>query len=176
MSVAAILGSARSDGNAARLLNAVLAGQATREFDLGVLYVRDYAYGRPVGADDFLGVVEAVAESEAVLFATPVYWYAMSGVLKRFFDRMTDLVTVHKPLGRRLAGRSVWVVACGSDPVLPNGFEVPFRATAAYFGMDYGGVLYVPMREDEPLSVEQERRAAEFGAGVFASVHPRQGV
>ena len=168
VSVVAVLGSARGDGHAARLLDAVLAGRPARQFDLGVLHVRDYVYGRLADGDDFLGVAEAVAEADAVLFVTPVYWYAMSAVLKRFIDRLTDLVTVEKPLGRRLAGRTVWVAACGSDPVLPEGFEVPFRATAAYFGMSYGGVLYVPMREDEPLSAEQERRSAALGARVFA--------
>ena len=174
MSVVAVLGSARSDGHAARLLNAVLAGRPVRRFDLGALHVRDYAYGRPADGDDFLAIAGAIAESEAVLFATPVYWYAMSGVLKRFFDRMTDLVTVQKPLGRRLAGRSVWVAACGSDPALPNGFEVPFQATAAYFGMSYNGALYVPMREGRPLPAGQAREAAEFGAGVFASTLSRK--
>ena len=174
MSVAAVLGSARSDGDAARLLDAVLAGRPSRRFDLGALHVRDYAYGRPADGDDFLAVAEAIAESEAVLLVTPVYWYAMSGVLKRFVDRMTDLVTVQKPLGRRLAGRSVWVAACGSDPALPDGFEVPFQATAAYFGMGYGGALYVPTRAGEPLSAEHDRRAAEFGAGVYASAGARR--
>ena len=164
--VVAVLGSARGDGHAARLLDAVLAGRPARRFDLGALHVRDYVYGRPTRGDDFLGVVEAVAAADAVLFITPVYWYAMSAVLKRFFDRLTDLVTVKKPLGRRLAGRTVWVASCGSDPAFPGG--LPFRATAAYFGMAYGGALYVPMREGEPLSAEQERRSAAFGARVFA--------
>ena len=162
-----MLGSARGDGHAARVLDAVLAGRPARRFDLGSLHVRDYAYGRPAGDDDFLRVAEAVADADAVLFATPVYWYAMSAVLKRFFDRLTDLVTVEKPLGRRLAGRTAWVAACGSDPALPEGFEVPFRATAGYFDMAYGGALYVPMREGEPLSAEQEQRTRAFGEFVF---------
>lgn len=166
--VVTVLGSARGDGHAARLLDAVLAGRPARRFDLGALHVRDYAYGRPAGGDDFLGVVEAVADADAVLFATPVYWYAMSAVLKRFVDRLTDLVTVEKPLGRRLAGRTVWVAACGSGPAFPDGFEVPFRSTAAYFDMAYGGALYVPTREGQTLSEDQERRSAAFGARVFA--------
>ena len=164
--VVSVLASARRDGHTGQLLTAVLAGRPTRLFDLGALHVGDYAY-HAAADDDFLTVVEAVAEADAVVFATPVYWYAMSGQLKRFFDRLTDLVTVRKPLGRRLRGRTVWVAACGSDPVLPEGFEVPFQATAAYFGMSYGGALYVPMREGRPLSPDQNQRAAAFGAAVF---------
>jgi len=91
----------------------------------------------------------------------------MSGVLKRFFDRLTDLVTVHKPLGRKLAGRFVWVAACGSDPTLPEGFEVPFRATAVYFGMSFGGVLYVQLPEGKALSKAQKDEATAFGMSIY---------
>ena len=164
--VVSVLASARRDGHTARLLDAVLAGRPGRRFDLGALRVEGYDYGAEAD-DDFLVVANAVAEADAVVFATPVYWYAMSGPLKQFFDRLTDLVTVRKSLGRRLSGRTVWVVACGSAPALPEGFEVPFWATAAYFGMSYGGALYVPMQEGQPLSPRSrpsrraERRRSE---------------
>lgn len=167
MSIVAILGSARNDGNAAHLLDAVLAERPARRFDLGALHIRDYTYHQPVDRDDFLAVAEAMAEADGTLFVTPIYWYTMSGVLKRFFDRLTDLVTVQKPLGRKLAGRSIWVAAWGSEPALPEGFEVPFRSTAAYFGMGYGGTFYVPMREGESLMQEQKDEAAAFGSAIF---------
>ena len=167
--VTAVLGSARGDGDAAGLLDATLAGRPARRFDIGSLRVRDYAYGGPDGDDDFVTVARALAESDAVVFVTPVYWYAMSAVLKRFFDRLTDLVTVRKSLGRQLAGRSVWLVACGSDAALPPGFEVPFRQTAAYFGMDYCGAHYALMSDGVSLSPEAASRAAAFGSRVYAA-------
>jgi hypothetical protein len=172
MNIVAVIGSARRDGDSTRLVDAVLAGRPAQRFDLASLYVRDYEYDRPVEGDDFLAVAEALANADGVLFATPVYWYAMSGVLKRFFDRLTDLITVRKPLGRRLAGRSVWVAACGTDPALPDGFEVPFRQTAEYFDMIFRGVLYVSIRNGEVLSSAQARQADEFGARMFGESAP----
>lgn len=169
MELITIVGSARGNGHAARLADAVLAGRPVRRFDLSALEIRDYEYGRAIDGDDFLPVVEALASADAALFVTPVYWYAMSGVLKRFFDRLTDLVTVRKPLGRRLAGRRVWVAACGSDPRLPRGFEVPFRDTATYLGMSYGGALYARMRDDAPLAAAQQRRIRLFGDRIFGA-------
>jgi putative NADPH-quinone reductase len=165
--VVAILGSARSDGHARVLLDAILAGRTARRFDLGVLDIGDYAYRQAPQRDDFTGVAVAMAEADAILFVTPVYWYAMSGVLKRFFDRLTDLVTVEKPLGRRLAGRTLWVGACGSDPVLPEGFEVPFRETAAYFGMEFGDAFYLAMPEGLFLTPEHNAQAAAFGSAIL---------
>ncbi|HEY0022905.1 MAG TPA: NAD(P)H-dependent oxidoreductase [Longimicrobium sp.] len=172
MNIVAIIGSARRDGDSTRLADAVLAGRSAQRLDLASLHVRDYEYGRAVEGDDFLAVAEAIANADGVLFVTPIYWYAMSGVLKRFFDRLTDLITVRKPLGRRLAGRSMWVAACGTDPALPEGFDVPFRRTAAYFGMIYGGTLYVSIRNGAALSPEQARQADEFGARMFRAADP----
>jgi multimeric flavodoxin WrbA len=73
-----------------------------------------------------------------VVFATPVYWFAMSGVLKDFVDRFIDLLQApDKELGRALAGREAWLLTTGTDPRLPAGFSVPFARTAAHFGMTW---------------------------------------
>jgi len=34
------------------------------------------------------------------------------------------------------------LLATGTDPQLPHGYEVPFSATSIYFGMDYMGARY----------------------------------
>lgn len=77
-----------------------------------------------------------------IVFATPVYWYSMSGHMKVFFDRLTDLVTIQKKAGRQLKGKKMFVVAVGSDQALPIGFETPFQQTAAYLHMHYLGCYY----------------------------------
>ncbi len=169
MSVVAILGSARNDGNAAQLFEAVLADCPATRINLSELAIRDYEYGRPPDDDDFLKIAHAIAEADSILLVTPVYWYAMSGVLKRFMDRLADLTTVMKPLGRKLAGRTIFVAACGSDPRIPEGYEVPFRNTAAYLNMNYGGIYYRGMRDDEVLSDDARAEAAAFGSSVFNS-------
>ena len=66
--------------------------------------------------DDFLGVAEAMVDAEAILFATPVYWYSMSGRLKRFFDRLTD---------RQMAAMKRWIRAQPDLPIEPpNQYEL----------------------------------------------------
>ena len=148
----------------------MLDGCPATRFNLSDLNIRDYEYGRQPDDDDFLTLANAIAEADTILLVTPVYWYTMSGVMKRFMDRLTDLTTVMKPLGRKLAGRSIFVAACGSDSRLPMGYEVPFRNTAAYLNMNYGGIYYRGMQDDEILSDEARAEAAEFGVAVFGSV------
>ena len=93
--------------------------------------------------DDFHGFAQQMACAETVIFATPVYWYAMSAQLKVFFDRLSDLITIRKPLGRQLEGKAMTFVATGHDELIPEGFDVPFKRTAEYFNMHYKSGLYI---------------------------------
>ena len=95
--------------------------------------------------------------AHALLFATPVYWYAMSGRLKTLFDRFTDLLSDRDPAcrARRLSGRRMWTLAVGADPELPAGFDEPFRLTAAYLGLVWCGGLYVSTAQPAAVRTAQ---------------------
>ena len=166
MRVLAILGSARGDGDTGALLDAVLAGQAATRIDLRDLEMGHYEYGASMERDRFSTVADAMVSHQLIVLATPVYWYSMSGRMKIFFDRLTDLVTVRKDLGRQLQDRRLVVLACGSESLLPEGFEVPFRDTAAYFGMRYGGAFYAQTNR-QGLVPAAAAQATAFSASLF---------
>ncbi|MBX0288873.1 NAD(P)H-dependent oxidoreductase [Hymenobacter sp. HSC-4F20] len=153
-----ILGSARSDGNTRRLVSQVLTEVPHQLLDLQKLPVAAYRYTQDYAPDDaFLSIVEQMQRHSVLVFATPVYWYSMSGILKDFFDRLTDLTEEpHKRLGRGLSGKHVFLLAVGSDPELPEGFEVPFRRTAEYFKMTFEGVLYQSLKQPFPVEEAQQ--------------------
>lgn len=102
-----------------------------------------YDYTHQNKDDDFLEIAQHMLTSDTIIFATPVYWYAMSAQLKIFFDRLTDLITLRKEIGRKLAAKSVAFIATGHDAIIPEGFEVPFKRTAEYLDMHFKGYLYV---------------------------------
>ena len=143
-----LLGSARGDGDtagAACRLAAELGPGAASLVDLAEKRIRGFNYAEPAPDDDFHQLADLMVAHQDLVFATPVYWYAMSGVMKVFFDRLSDLLSDRDPSGRgrRLRGRRIWLLAVGSDPVLPGGFEQPFARTADYLGMDWRGAFYV---------------------------------
>lgn len=153
-SVLVLLGSARSDGNTAdtaRDLIAALPSMAEL-VDLKALGLEPFDYDTNERPDAFLPLVRRLISASDIVFTTPVYWFAMSGVMKTFFDRLTNLLRPpNKPLGRALAGRRAWLLATGTDPALPPGFETPFRLTADHFGMDFAGACYRRyLRDHEP--------------------------
>ena len=146
--VLAISGSVRGDGNTALTL-----AQLRRALDLGngqfvdlqSCRLEPFRYDPPPPDDDFLAIVDRLLAHRHIVFATPVYWYAMSGVMKTLFDRLTDLLSSPEARcrGRALAGRDMWLLATGTDPDLPDGFTEPFARTAAYFDMHWRAAFYI---------------------------------
>jgi multimeric flavodoxin WrbA len=164
MTVLAILGSSRSNGNTRVFLDCVLTGRETTRLDLCDFDLSHYEYDQPMDRDDFPRIAEQLRAHSTLVFATPVYWYSMSGRMKVLFDRLTDL------LDRQISleGKSVFLLATGTKPDLPVGFEVPFRETAAYLGMHYKGSVYACMREPGQVSQDAEDHAKQFAKRVFA--------
>src|ERR1700679_3251181 len=81
--------------------------------DLAILsehHIGGYDYAHSNAGDGFLAVVDGMLAAKTIVFATPVYWYSMSGPMKIFFDRLTDLLETSKEKGRQMAGKNIWLI------------------------------------------------------------------
>lgn len=66
--------------------------------------------------DDFNAIAEKLLESDGLIISTPVYWYAPSGVLKNFIDRLTSMEHMIFHGGRSLLeGKVTGFIATGLD-------------------------------------------------------------
>lgn len=149
MKLTAFLGSPRPDGNTDILTSRVLDGAREAGLEVEVVKLRRMkirpcsgcekcwqSRGRPcTRKDDMHDLYQKIAESDIVLLATPVYWYAPTAIMKAFMDR---LVPFNRPQGRPLIeGKGAILVTAyeeeGADPVQPmlRMFEMSF----AYLGM-----------------------------------------
>lgn len=138
-----ILGSARKNSDTRFYVNFVFDGIQHTIIDLSDLKISMYNYeGDYKSDDDFNPLKNAMQQHSIIIFATPVYWYAMSAIMKNLFDRFTDISTIEKETGRKLKNKSVFLLAVGEEEKLPPGFEVPFQLTAEYFDMIYRGSIY----------------------------------
>ena len=170
-----IAGSARGDGNTALTvahLGRALDLRADQLIDLQSHRLEPFRYAPAPPADDFPMLVDRLLANRHIVFATPVYWYAMSGLMKTFFDRLTDLLL--SPAGRRrgraLAGRDIWLLATGTDADLPAGFTEPFARTADYFDMRWRQACYVRVPQ-ESLPADHDFPAVEqLAAAIRASL------
>lgn len=138
-----ITGSCRNDGDSTKLKKMMASFSDWDSLDLNDYSFSYYDYAHENRTDDFIPMMERVIESyDTIVFVTPVYWYAMSGIMKVFFDRLTDLITIEKDLGRRLRGKQMAVVSTSNGNNLGENFWLPFKASADYLGMHYLGDLH----------------------------------
>ena len=100
MKTVIVLGSSRSDGHSAQIATLLSKKLGADIVDLLPLDIHPYEYNHAHGADDFIPTFKALLEYDLMVFVTPVYWYSMSGIMKNFFDRITDCLKVEKDTGR----------------------------------------------------------------------------
>ena len=135
-----IVGSSRNKGNTTRIIENV-----AKQFNIDVVNLSQYKisyydYESKNRDDDFLPLIKNILEKyDTLIFATPVYWYSMSGIMKVFFDRFSDLIRIEKETGRGLKGKKMAVISNSHNSEIENEFYIPFRKSAAYLGMDYLG-------------------------------------
>ena len=129
--------------------------------------ISHYDYSHANQEDDFLDLMRRIMdEYDVLIFATPVYWYAMSGIMKVFFDRLTDLLKIEKDLGRKLRGKYMAVLSSSNGDNLGDHFWLPFRKSAAYLGMHYVGDLHTYQGKEDMGGIEAFRRKVETKTGV----------
>ena len=143
-----ILGSNRKESNTEKFVKEIYGDNPYQLINLLDHHIQPYSYSEQYSTDDgFMNIISVMQDYDDYVFATPVYWYSMSGLMKTFFDRLTDLTAEHKEIGKALKGKSVSVIIAGSDLLLPAGFEVPFMRTVQYFDMIFKGVIYKAFTE-----------------------------
>jgi len=151
MTTVVIQGSARSDGDTNRQVRGIIELTGWDHVDLNAYQISAYDYEHRNRDDDFLPLMRRLtANYDVFVFATPVYWYAMSGTLKTFFDRFTDLLTIEKDLGRTLRGKRMAVLSCSNGGNLGDDFWIPFREIADYLGMHYVADIHTFQQHEEP--------------------------
>lgn len=157
-----IQGSARTKGNTAKV-----GAYLCQEYNMSMLHLQDYnllpfSYDGP--ADDrFEKIVTELVKHESIVLMSPIYWYTMSGQMKIFLDRITDLLRWNKELGRQLRGKKMYVVSSSESDDAPEEYAYPFELSAGYLGMEYKGYAHTWVEEGEIAGESLERMGGVFG-------------
>uniref|UniRef100_C5D2E2 NAD(P)H dehydrogenase (Quinone) n=1 Tax=Geobacillus sp. (strain WCH70) TaxID=471223 RepID=C5D2E2_GEOSW len=89
-------GSSRENGNTEQLTNIMLEGISCTHVHLRDFHIQPIVDKRhdPAGftkvSDDYDQIIELVLQHDVLIFATPIYWYGMSGHMKQFIDRWSQ--------------------------------------------------------------------------------------
>ena len=149
MKVTAFLGSPRPKGNTDILALRVLDGAKQAGFETEAVALRRLKIRECTGCekcwqkdrpctfrDDMNDLYDAIASSDVLVFATPVYWYAPTAIMKAFIDR---LVPFNRPIGRPLIeGKSAVLVTAYEEegPAAGEPMLRMFDLSFEYLGMN----------------------------------------
>lgn len=145
-----IQGSSRSTGDTNKIVLKLQQCTGFDIVDLKTMNIGHFDYDFKNRDDDFIGLFKHIVTSyDTILFVTPIYWYSMSGLMKVFFDRISDFLRLDKDYGRRLRGMKMASISSSNDERFYKGFEMPFINSADYLGMTYLGHLHTWVEDDK---------------------------
>ena len=157
-----ILGSSRKNGETKKVVNELIRLSSWDLIDLTDFNISHFDYDHLNRDDDFIELIKRISSNyDVLIFATPVYWYSMSGIMKVFFDRLTDLLRIKKDDGRKLRNKYMAVISCSNGDNLGDNFWLPFKKSAEYLGMNYITDLHTYQDKMEIEKIAEFKRKIE---------------
>ncbi|MDR3210607.1 MAG: flavodoxin family protein [Planctomycetota bacterium] len=168
-------GSPRKDGNTDQLVGALAAGAKAAGKAASIFRVADLKIGGCLGCQHCLAnagvcrqndampaILDAIRQAQALVFASPVYFFSVSAQLKLAIDRMFAL------LGEGMPGkRAALLLTCGNpNPQVTSPSIDMFRQIFAYLKWPEAGIviasgLHKPGEIAGRPELEQARRLGE---------------
>ena len=150
-----LLGSSRPDGNtellARRAAEQLPADVEQRWLSLAehplpdfVDLRRDSDHVHPAAGSSPALLLDATLAATDIVIASPLYWYSVSGLTKRYLDYWSDWLRVPGADFRAtMAGRTLWGVSvlAEEEEVVADPLVGTLNNSAAYMKMRFGGVL-----------------------------------
>lgn len=160
MKVLALSSSPRKDGNSRILAQAVLDGAASLGHETDIVDLCDVVTAplgdcrtcrRPDGRcsidDGYEDLLFRVLSADALVLATPLYWYGISGQLKIFIDRIfchtKGEFPAHEHVKRLIMNKRLAVVITAEEtyPGATVGVEAQMQELARYLRHDLVGIV-----------------------------------
>ncbi|MEK4628587.1 flavodoxin family protein [Solibacillus sp. FSL R7-0682] len=151
MKITVFIGSSRKDGNSELLANLVVQGIEHEKVylkDLHILPIEDLRHtknGFQVFNDDYDQLIEMLEKSDVVIFATPIYWYSMSGLMKNMIDRFSQAIRDERypTFKEHLKTIQTIVVAVGGDEPRIKGLPLiqQFQYTFDFLNMPFSSYI-----------------------------------
>ncbi|AVK96551.1 flavodoxin family protein [Lysinibacillus sphaericus] len=167
MHITALYGSSRQHSNSEELANYVLEGISHEKLylkDLNIVPIHDLrhdAQGFQYVEDDYDHIIQALLTSDIVLFATPIYWYSMSGIMKNVIDRLSHAIRDERfpQLKEQLQTTEAIVLAVGGDDPRIKGLPMiqQFHYIFNFLNMPFSS--YIIGKANKPGDIAQDALA-----------------
>ncbi|AIF44778.1 MULTISPECIES: flavodoxin family protein [Virgibacillus] len=179
MKIAVIHGSSRQNGNAEYLAyHAVPKEKATH------IHLQDYHIQQIIDErhevkgfknvhDDHKELIDLMLRHEIIVFSTPIYWYSLSGPMKTFIDRWSQIMRDpnYAHFRGELKKKKAYLIAVGGDNPTIKGLPLvqQFNYICQFFGMEFAG--YVLGQASKPGDIKNNKRALDEAAVLVTEIN-----
>lgn len=178
MKVAVIHGSSRVNGN-----TEYLTYKAVSKENASHIYLRDHTIhpiiderhaeqGFHEVEDDHKKLIDQMLAHDVIVFSTPIYWYSMSGPMKIFIDRWSQIMrdSDYTHFREGMKGKKVYVIAVGGDTPHIKGMPLiqQFQYICQFYGMSFEG--YVIGKASKPGDIKSNKRALQAASVLLEEV------
>lgn len=178
MKILVINGSSREKGNSEYLTKVLLkdiphSTISLREYRINsIVDQRHEENGFDPVDDDYEKVIKHVLEHDILLFATPLYWYGMSGLMKNFVDRWSQSLR-NKTISFRdqMAKKQAFVLIVGGDRIHIKALPLVQQFQYIFDFMNMPMIGYLIGQGTKPAEVQNDRRALENAATWNKKIH-----
>lgn len=170
MTIAVIYGGTRQDGN-----TEILTEQAIQGLSVERIHLKDYEI-KPIEDlrhssdgfqeinDDYNTIIDHILPHDILIFATPIYWFSMSGTMKNFIDRWSQTLkdANYPDFKTIMSSKKAYVIAVGGDTPSLKGLPLiqQFQYIFHFIGTTFDG--YILAKGNRPGEIHQDKEA--FGS------------
>ncbi|WP_339216981.1 flavodoxin family protein [Ornithinibacillus sp. FSL M8-0202] len=178
MTIGVIYGGTRVNGNTETLTERVI-----QDLPVEKIYLKDYEI-KPINDqrhvqggfeevnDDYNIILNRVLSHDILLFATPIYWYSMSGTMKLFIDRWSQTLkdANYPDFKDVMSSKKAYVIAVGGDSPLLKGLPLieQFQYIFDFLGISFEG--YVLGQGNKPNDILQDEQALVIAEQIHGSL------
>ncbi|MCS7225072.1 MAG: flavodoxin family protein [Armatimonadetes bacterium] len=179
--VLGIMGSSRRDGNTNDLLDVALKAAEEEGASVSKIVLLDYTLhhiqdckvckmrGACVNEDDLMKLISPLLEADVHIWASPVYWYSVSGLTKVLLDRFSCFLYWYPEVrfAERMAGKGAAIITVQEETGVERAQDLLgcLQKSFAFLKQEYLGFVLGPGGKRGTALKDQEavRQARELG-------------
>lgn len=172
MKIIVISGSAHADGASTYLADRFIAGARSAGHQVDRYNVADHQTNFVMVAenedpilqdDDGAQLLTKVLQADLVVLVTPVYYYAMSSLLKTVIDRFYEINAELKQAAKQVM---MFATAYDSDEHVFDSMKINYRQLVDYLGWQDAGMIWDHGALTHPAIDHYGQQAYELGANA----------
>lgn len=109
--------------------------------------------------DDCHSLIKLMLDHDVIVFATPLYWYGMSGLMKNFIDRWSQFLRDEElKFKEKIKEKQAYVIICGGDHPLIKGLPLvqQFQYICDFVGLELKDYFIAKAGKPEEIKQNQE--------------------